>query len=184
MLKITRVKTSKFCVKICTFNFFRCRNGWNNNPTPLQFKYSLRRLLLHSRVDGQGGNCRLIDSTVVLSVSSKTGKVSEPIDYSLVKKYGLELDDMVLHDNEEYNVTKFFISLNEMASDVVAYIAGYVIKMLLNRNLCPDCLDSGVFLNINEEIRHYKLINRKDRGWFYFLINIHNLLLHELLTVT
>ena len=33
------------------FNAIRLRNGWNFNPTPQQFRYAFRQLLLHAQPD-------------------------------------------------------------------------------------------------------------------------------------
>ncbi|KAK9702002.1 hypothetical protein QE152_g30247 [Popillia japonica] len=54
------------------FCFIRARNGWNNTPSPLQFSRSYKRLLLHADVSGSTGNCRVLESTSILSVSIKT----------------------------------------------------------------------------------------------------------------
>lgn len=88
---------------------------------------SFRKLLLHSRITGQGGNCRVLDSTTVLSVSSSTVKVSEEfVDVSLYRKYGLDVESALI--DHDYDIIPEFIDL--LACNVVTYIAGYVIKML------------------------------------------------------
>lgn len=54
------------------FAAVRMRNGWSYNPTPMQFRFAFRQLLLHagkSILSSMTGNCLQQDETVMMSIS-------------------------------------------------------------------------------------------------------------------
>lgn len=123
---------------------------------------SFRKLLLHTRISGQGGNCRVLDSTTVLSVSSSTVKVpEESIDVSLYRKYGLDIENAPI--DHDYDLIPEFIDL--LASNVVTYIAGYVVKMLERTLKCYDCFSACEYIaaDIHDDLS-FKLITHKNKG--------------------
>lgn len=125
--------------------YFRSRNGWNN-PTCLQFMHTFRKLLLFSSISERGGNCKVLDDTIVLKVPSSTIKkaVTDQIDVSLYRQYNLEVSKNETVTEHDYDVLPCFIDLNAFSTNVVTYISGYVVKMLKRTYRCPECIASCV----------------------------------------
>lgn len=101
------------------FNSIRGALGWNTNPTPKQFGYIIRRL--HARIGitaDSNGNC--------VNFSDEGWKDSgKPDD---VFEEGTEL----ALPSSPYMV------------NVIAYIAGFVIRKVLRHDTCPECRASLV----------------------------------------
>ncbi|CAH0558622.1 unnamed protein product [Brassicogethes aeneus] len=141
----------------------RSRNGWNNNPTCLQFKNTFRRLLLHTKISQGEGNCKVLDATTVLSIPSTSVKSTvEEVDFSMYRKFSYEPADFLLDHN--YDILSGVVELNTLTSNVVTYISGYVVKMLEESNKCAECILGcrSTMDAINDE--SYSLISFKDKG--------------------
>lgn len=123
---------------------------------------TFRKLILHADVSGAGGNCRVLDTTTVLTVTSGTKKdlsINE-IDISSLKRNNLNLDDYLKEQN--YDVLPELVSLSEYCETVVAYIGGYVVKMLNRTVHCEDCLDLLTTTDIEDKA--YLLIKKRNLG--------------------
>ena len=83
------------------FSKIRSRFGWNNNPTALQFKYALRSLLLKNKIEApKTANC-------VQLTEEETEVGPGKVDSS---------------------VSNLLLSSNVWRSDVLHYIAGYIVR--------------------------------------------------------
>lgn len=125
---------------------------------------TMRRLLLHSSVSGRGGNCKVLDTTTVLTVSSTTTKKIEnrSFDISVFRKYNLDpVDHLRDHD---YDVLPHFIELSVVSQNVVTYISGFVVKMLQRKLNCSVCLEKcGTAVEIQDNFS-YQFLFLKNRG--------------------
>lgn len=91
------------------FNSIRGKLGWNNNPTPKQFAYIVRRFHAHVGVTGDSsGNCLNFSSTDF-----------EPLD--------------VMENSQLISYPSPFVC------NVIAYIAGFVVRKYLMHESCPEC---------------------------------------------
>ena len=64
----------------------------------------LRRLLLFTNITREGGNCKVLCTTCMLSVSSgpkqKSTNVQQSVDVFVLKKYGLDILTEALADHD------------------------------------------------------------------------------------
>lgn len=97
------------------FNSIRGTLGWNNNPTPKQFQYIVRRLHAHVGVTGDSsGNCiNFSDDIEVMDVIEEPEGGSNPPPSLFVR-------------------------------NAITYIAGFVIRKYLRHESCSDCRASLV----------------------------------------
>lgn len=122
-------------------------------------------MLIHCRISGRGGNCRVFDSTTVLTVpSTSIEKQLQSYDISLYRKYNLDFSQHQVH-NHDYDLISNFVELTEVSSNIVTYISGYVLKMLQRTVKCIDCLEGSS--TTSERVKgnsSYKLIFKKNWG--------------------
>uniref|UniRef100_A0A1Y1KUR7 DNA transposase THAP9 C-terminal domain-containing protein n=4 Tax=Photinus pyralis TaxID=7054 RepID=A0A1Y1KUR7_PHOPY len=126
--------------------------------------YSFRRILLFTKVSPRGGNCKVLDTTTILHVpsKSKSRKTLEMYDVSLAMKYGLT-DEVVIQDHEYYFDIPF-ADLNDITTNIITYIGGYVVKMLEKQFKCPECLEECLVKANQLSGVNYMLLLRKKRG--------------------
>lgn len=109
------------------FGFMRGKFGHNNNPNCLEFKNALKSILLHNSIKMSSGNCTLLspneDSIFAIKWNyKKTKEQDEEIDYYLLA--------------EQSNN----IFLNSITENVLYYISGFVVKMILPSLKCQYCM--------------------------------------------
>ena len=141
----------------------RSAGGTNNNPTSGQFSAAYKRLLIRHEVKGLGGNCIAQDHTGILHATSAFNKkaeaYSEVHDMFLIRKYDMQ-NRTPAEEEHDYTDIPNLCPLTLYKKEVIAYIAGYVVRMASKRVACADCVgaltSSGAF--------HGSLLNRKNRG--------------------
>lgn len=112
------------------FSSIRRMGGLNNNPTCLQFKRAYKKLMTHVHaIVPEGANCSVQDETQILKSQIETEKSDEILD-NIFTSFD--------HDYESPNGWCW----NEYNSEVVTYIAGYVIKTIKNKIKCDMCRQS------------------------------------------
>ena len=98
-----------------TLSKIRSHFGWNKNPTALQFKYALRSLLLKNKIEApKTANC-------VQLVEEETEVGPGKVDSS---------------------VSNLLLSSNIWRSDVLHYIAGYIVRKVMLSIDCSDCAEA------------------------------------------
>lgn len=142
----------------------RARNGWNNNPSALQFMRTFRKLILHANISERGGSCQVIDTTSVLSVTIGQHTQNKNIDIANIRKQAIEYEAFTKDHN--YDVALHHITISEFCDNVVNYMGGYVLKMMARTIYCEECLDLLVLKDLNMENAKSKLIRRRDLGNF------------------
>ena len=142
------------------FACIRGKNGFNNNPNVIQFKSSLKRILLRNSIIGSKyANCEAFDSNSVGSVFSlKWNKHSSPIE---------EVD--FSQDFEEEDIKHILEGNNSVYKEaILSYIAGYIIRRILKRISCSICssalVNSFSLQDHSYSKSHRSLINIKNRG--------------------
>jgi len=108
--------------------------GSNNNPTARQFAASYKRLLIRHEIEGTGGNAAALDSTSILfltrdHISSSQSVDHDTSDMSVIKRYDLQPRKPLAVDHDYADVCNVF-SLTMYKEYVIAYIAGYVVRMV------------------------------------------------------
>ena len=94
------------------FSKIRARFGWNNNPNALQFKWALRALLQKNQISAsEKANCTVIEEE--------------------------KMDEQMRHVDQ--NIITSLTCSTIWRDDVLAYIAGYVVKKITVCIKCPEC---------------------------------------------
>ncbi|CAH1962161.1 unnamed protein product [Acanthoscelides obtectus] len=116
----------------------RSKGGYSNNPTSKQFQNILKKLLPHTEISGnEASNVVALDSTSILHCSSSSFeiKISEDMTSS----------SNSIEDDDDFIQFKNFLrspwQLTLYLEDVVAYVAGFVVKRLKKSIKCQSCLD-------------------------------------------
>nr|CAH7724979.1 unnamed protein product [Callosobruchus chinensis] len=140
------------------FSAIRSKGGSNNNPTARQFEAIYKRLLLHSEIKGtKTANVVAIDNTSILGRTY--------INTLTKTNFGehLEETEEYINDSEEtLAIVDFLLQLWQLTPyvcDIVAYIAGFVVKNLKKCIACDDCR-----LLIETTNTHSLLQKRKQYG--------------------
>ena len=118
------------------FLCIRSRGGWNNNPNCLQLKYAIKKMLMRNAITAsKNANC--VDFTGCNNIiplfhtkkqKTDTNKDSEEVTTSEQRKK--EMDRMFQRLNKEHS---------EFISNVLFYIAGYIVSKLIENLSCSKC---------------------------------------------
>lgn len=119
------------------FSLVRQRNGWAYNPTPQQFRYAYRSLLLHNgkTILSIGSNCQPQDETVILTLSNKA--------IEKARNNGTSAKDIL--DETDETITEKPIHEGCIIQDCavcrasLAYIAGFYVHSLQKKITCEEC---------------------------------------------
>jgi len=135
------------------FSAIRARGGYNNNPTVAQFEAAYKAIIIHAEVkSSSNANCMALDDTSVLRVSSvKKNKEDQQT----------ELLDLLCTAGTN-NIGEDVLTVYQHSAfidDIVAYIAGFVVRKLKKNILCLVCA-----AELESESSGSQLLNRKNRG--------------------
>ena len=157
----------------CFFSQVRQRNGWSYNPTPSQFRYAYRTLLIHKgKMMVTDGNCQPQDDTVMLSVCNtaarkkRTLPESDPGSVESSAKDFLEVEksvaDRTIH-------ARCVIMDCRVCTASLAYIAGFYAMTMQKRIKCEECRDALVESPWTDQCTDKSLIMMKaddSRSWW------------------
>lgn len=135
---------------------FIFQGGFNNNPTCRQFSAIFRKLIAHSGVSpSQCANVNSIDTTQTLRVSEPLDSSPSPFEASQHGDFEPASVDVVVGD------------LSLFLQNIVAYIAGFVVRKVMERVSCETCRTA--LIRSAEEDPHqpdelYQLIKLKNEG--------------------
>lgn len=82
-------------------------------------------------------------------------------DISVIKKYNLDVPDSLIIEED---VISFIPDISLLSKNVVAYIAGFVIKKLKKNIFCATCQTSLEQNYMSVDDMYFKLLNQKNRG--------------------
>ena len=119
------------------FSCIRSRGGWNNNPNVLQLKYALRSMLMRNAITAsKNANC--VDFTgcnnIIPIFHSKKHKPDDdqPQHNEIsISSANTNIDSICAHLNEDGH--------GEFISNVLFYIAGYIVSKLNKKLQCTEC---------------------------------------------
>jgi len=122
------------------FAAVRTSFGSNNNPTARQFAASYKWLLIRHEIQGTGGNASALDSTGILFLTRDHISSSQSVDLdtshmSVIKRYDLQPRKPLAVDHDYADLCNVF-SLAMYKEYVIAYIAGYVVRMVTKVLYC------------------------------------------------
>ena len=127
------------------FAAVRSSFGSNNNPTVRQFIAAYKRLLVRNEIQGVGGNAIAIDKTNILFVTCNYVSIksvhTDISDLSLIRRYDM-IERMPSKIDHDYCDLANSFTLSTYKEYVVAYIAGYVVRMARRELSCSNCLKS------------------------------------------
>jgi DNA transposase THAP9 len=139
------------------FSSIRKRGGFNNNPSSMQFSYAYKRLLVHNEVRSTTeSNCLLQDETSILYITPSKEKPKRNFMPILTEEPLLEEDLEILMENELElpNISRY-------SNDVVAHISGFVMRKVLSKMKCQNCLEN---ILSEDRIDESGLLAIKNRG--------------------
>uniref|UniRef100_A0A2S2NIA2 THAP domain-containing protein 9 n=2 Tax=Schizaphis graminum TaxID=13262 RepID=A0A2S2NIA2_SCHGA len=113
------------------FGCIRSRGGSNNNPNCSQFKKTLRQLLFTKNITVESGNC-----------SNFVAPGGDALDFRSEKRCIIKSDEN-LDETEIDNYLDILssIQLIEYTNEILDYIAGYIVKNICKKVVCPYCID-------------------------------------------
>jgi DNA transposase THAP9 len=129
------------------FGLIRSRFGFNNNPTVLQFKYALRRILVKNFLRmNELSNVAPIDSCIG-SVFSLKKKRHEDED----KSFRVEFESVVDSESDldfksHQNIIRALKTENlngkwqHLADSIIFYLAGYLVRKISPKIFCDSCI--------------------------------------------
>lgn len=131
------------------FSIIRCRGGFTNNPTSIQFESAYKKILVHTELSSaETANCLAQDDTSILKFSSS--KLSRQADELYSEEYHHDFSDDVIPEN-----------CSTYICNVVEYIAGFVARRLVRSIGCKICAES---LITSTDLYSALLLDRKNRG--------------------
>ena len=151
----------------CLFSKIRSMGGFNNNPNVIHFKAALRKLLVKQQISAStAANCA--DSSVSGAIFElKWSRRTSAIDNNRFEESSQE-------DEELFSLLDGQV-LTEVQSNILYYIAGYIIRKISADISCADCilllrcdmpasrtLDHGYSIGCNHNMA--RLVTLKDRG--------------------
>ena len=138
------------------FSCIRGKNGFNNNPNVIQLKSCLKRILLRNSIIGSKyANCMTFEEHSNGSIFSlKWSTKKSPVMSILKESLDLEYQE-VAYLLENNNASTF-------REAILGYIAGFVVRKLLDHITCKTCTQSPISYSISEHSygkSHLSLIN-------------------------
>lgn len=154
------------------FGCIRQHGGGNNNPNVRQFKAAMKKILVHAEIRNiDSGNCIPLEEISILHVSSVRKIIpSEDVINSSARLARLHDDDVEDNYDELDNLTNFMNDhsymldvreISEFSTNVIQYIAGYVVIQLKKKLRCEDCINALILTSREEK---NNLISVKSRG--------------------
>jgi len=146
----------------------RDRGGFNNNPNSVQFKNTLRQLLFTKNITVESGNCSNLDSLEgdIIEFSSEKCSLIEPA--YIVNKSELE---MYLSQLDSINLRHY---------GNLDYIVGYIVRSILNKTICSECINLLVKNNFDYDYGHSNFTTSVSRGKLINISNAVSLIIQQL----
>lgn len=121
------------------FSCIRSRGGWNNNPNSRQLKWALRQLLFTRSIKASvNANCISFENYCTPTFEFRSQNRQQITD-SVTDSTKLEADvNSYISLLSNKNLTDF-------QENVIFYIAGFVVRNLIIRTSCNDCINILLF---------------------------------------
>lgn len=110
------------------FSCIRGSGGWNNNPSALQVRYTLRKMLFQNSITAsRNANCTVEDEVCIESCFPLLYKHHDVQE-------GFDADDAV---DDDLNLDE--VTLSDHCENILFYIAGKTVKKFLEKHPCCLC---------------------------------------------
>lgn len=130
------------------FSSIRSCGGFNNNPSCTQFQTVYKKLIVHHGIAALDyGNCSILDATFILPIGNTT------VNNIIEAEDSKEEQEVILHSFCNPDTLSLYVS------DIVQYIAGFVVRKLKKKLVCATCIQ---YLEKNDTTNI--LITIKNRG--------------------
>ena len=142
----------------------RGRGGWNNNPTARQFKTAYKRLLVHQKVkDVATSNVTPQEPFELLGISSHIESEGRKVESDfLIGPSAVSPESPNVPTDHDYSDIPDVAHLSTYVQNVVVYISGFVVKRVLGKVNCEQCI---VVLTVDSlDDAALSLLLRKNRG--------------------
>ncbi|KAG8177606.1 hypothetical protein JTE90_004713 [Oedothorax gibbosus] len=128
------------------FSKVRLRGGWNNTPTPIQFKSAYKQLLVKNDIRAnENANVRPQKGDIISSLACLSAVVPE-VDESLFHNVTLKrLFDFDMDFEEEEQIQQepdTHIIYSDYKNNIVVYISGFVVRRVSKKIKCQQCIAS------------------------------------------
>lgn len=151
------------------FGHIRSHGGCSTNPTARQFQAIYKKLLVKSELrDVDQGNCIALEEVSFLSCSSAVQNINLTIEPCKLHEGNDEDEMSLLYEQAVFDeeISILVQDVTEFSSQVVSYIAGFIVHRLLKLLKCDTCCSGLIADTIND--KHLKLIKLKDKGGLIF----------------
>lgn len=179
---ILTYKFSQHHIKLL-FSCIRARGGSNNNPNTIQFKSTLRQILMHNSIaPSNKSNVLSFEETYNGCIFSlKTSRRQSPASEIMNANFPDEdevrntdenprMDGRDAEDNQ-YVMEQLFVQDEPTIyqENVLYYITGYIIKQMMKELTCHACLEAIIVPVVTLEHQYScpsyaRLVARKDMG--------------------
>ncbi len=155
---------------------FRCirqKGGHNNNPDTLQFRASLRKLLMKNGIRASPhANCLALEVSSWMTLGLRgTGQQVVPIEF---KNSGNDSTTDGDNDDDDDDDLLLFCqidsaNLTELQKAIIGYMAGYIVRKIKRSLSCSKCLQALYSSDGDQaDFPHLSLIHHKQRGGLIF----------------
>lgn len=140
------------------FGNIRAHGGANNNPTARQFAAAYKKLLVHVEIKkSEKGNCTALEQVAILNCSSAVERINRTSGPNFLEDSNYEA--------QEEDIPEAISNMSEFSSQAIAYIAGYVVRVLIKNIKCDICA-TALTTNASNEL--HKFIIAKTKGGLLF----------------
>ena len=142
----------------------RGRGGWNNNPTARQFKAAYKRLLVHQKVkEVATGNVTPQEPFELLGISSHIESEQRKLEDEIMIGSSVSGESVLAEKTDhDYSDIPDLAHLSMYVENVVLYIAGFVVKRVLAKISCVQCMSAVTVDTLDDAAS--SLLTRKNRG--------------------
>ncbi|KAG8190195.1 hypothetical protein JTE90_011918 [Oedothorax gibbosus] len=127
------------------FSKVRLRGGWNNNPTPIQFKSAYKQLLVKNDIranDNANVRPQKGDISSLACLSAVVPEVDESLFHNVTLKRLFDFDMDFEEDEQIQQETDTHIIYSDYKNNIVVYISGFVVRRASKKNKCQQCIAS------------------------------------------
>lgn len=148
------------------FGSIRAKGGFNNNPTARQFQAAYKRLLVHTQITGpETGNVGIRDNLTILSCGSGQKLTQNENGHNLLQDpSSIVFEKNLINSIDKNQLSAGAWNLTLYTGDVVAYIAGFVVKILRNCVTCSKCLTFLESETVNSMLQQRKQYGKLVRA--------------------
>ncbi|KAL3195374.1 hypothetical protein MRX96_015844 [Rhipicephalus microplus] len=133
------------------FSCIRQRGGWNNNPSAAQFRQAYRRTLVHAQA-ASSRNANVLPQVQGICLPRSQGSITCTQAETTDCEESMSANTLSLLEHDYADISVF-------SSQVVCYIAGFIVRRVVRHLHCDDCAELLV-----SDTKGTLLLTLKDNG--------------------